>query len=165
MMDRNEARRLAHELVSKMTLEEKASQLRYDSPAIPRLGIPAYNWWNEALHGVARAGVQRFIPPVVSGHAQALHSGRIKTKLAGSFLHGHLCNQSLGFFAGLFPVHKKIAPFRYTARPIGTCRPMTPYKSVFNDMNGFETTFNNNSIIRLLTLLVKMATVEKREKM
>jgi len=42
---------------------------------------------------------------------------------------------------------------------------MTPYKSVFNDMDGFETTFNNNSIIRLLTLLVKMATVEKREKM
>lgn len=39
-----------------MTLEEKASQLRYDAPAIKRLGIPAYNWWNEGLHGVARAG-------------------------------------------------------------------------------------------------------------
>ncbi len=36
--------------------EEKASQLRYDAPAIKRLGIPAYNWWNEGLHGVARAG-------------------------------------------------------------------------------------------------------------
>jgi beta-glucosidase-like glycosyl hydrolase len=56
MMNRDEARRLAHELVAQMTLEEKASQLRFDSPAIPRLGIPAYNWWNESLHGVARAG-------------------------------------------------------------------------------------------------------------
>ena len=46
----------ATELVSQMTLEEKASQLRYDAPAIKRLGILAYNWWNEALHGVARAG-------------------------------------------------------------------------------------------------------------
>ena len=65
MMDRNEARRLAHELVSKMTLEEKASQLRFDSPAIPRLGIPAYNWWNEALHGVARAGTATVFPQAI----------------------------------------------------------------------------------------------------
>lgn len=46
----------ARELVSKMTLAEKISQLKYDAPAIERLGIPAYNWWNECLHGVARAG-------------------------------------------------------------------------------------------------------------
>ena len=46
----------ARELVAQMTLEERASMLRYDAPAIPRLGIPAYTWWNEALHGVARAG-------------------------------------------------------------------------------------------------------------
>lgn len=65
MMDRNEARRLAHELVSQMTLEEKASQLRFDSPAIPRLGIPAYNWWNEALHGVARAGTATVFPQAI----------------------------------------------------------------------------------------------------
>ena len=52
-MDRKKARKKATELVSQMTLEEKASQLRYDAPAIKRLGIPAYNWWNEALHGVA----------------------------------------------------------------------------------------------------------------
>ena len=55
-MNREEARKKATELVNQMTLEEKASQLRYDAPAIKRLGIPAYNWWNEALHGVARAG-------------------------------------------------------------------------------------------------------------
>ena len=65
MMDRNEARRLAHELVSQMTVEEKASQLRYDSPAIERLGIPAYNWWNEALHGVARAGTATVFPQAI----------------------------------------------------------------------------------------------------
>ncbi len=52
-MNRDEARKKAQELVSKMTLEEKASQLRYDAPAIKRLGVPAYNWWNEGLHGVA----------------------------------------------------------------------------------------------------------------
>ncbi len=44
------------DLLGKMTLEEKASQINNTSPAITRLQIPAYNWWNEALHGVARAG-------------------------------------------------------------------------------------------------------------
>lgn len=49
-------------LVSKLTLEEKASLMRFDSPAIPRLGIPEYNWWNEALHGVARNGYATMFP-------------------------------------------------------------------------------------------------------
>ncbi len=57
MRNREIAKKRAQELVAKMTLEEKASQLRYDAPAIPRLNVPAYNWWNEGLHGVARAGV------------------------------------------------------------------------------------------------------------
>jgi beta-glucosidase len=48
-----------------MTLEERASQLKYDAPAIPRLGIPAYNWWNEALHGVARAGQATIFPQAI----------------------------------------------------------------------------------------------------
>lgn len=65
MMDRKEARALAEQLVAKMTLEEKASQLRFDAPAIPRLGIPAYNWWNEALHGVARAGTATVFPQAI----------------------------------------------------------------------------------------------------
>jgi len=43
-----------NDLISKMTLEEKVSQMLNSSPAIPRLGIPTYNWWNETLHGVAR---------------------------------------------------------------------------------------------------------------
>lgn len=65
MRDRNEAAAKARELVSKMTTEEKASQLKYDSPAIERLGIPAYNWWNEALHGVARAGTATVFPQAI----------------------------------------------------------------------------------------------------
>lgn len=64
-MRREEARKRAEELVSQMTLMEKASQLRYDSPAIPRLNIPAYNWWNESLHGVARAGVATIFPQAI----------------------------------------------------------------------------------------------------
>lgn len=65
MMERSEARAKAKALVVQMTLEEKASQLRYDAPAIPRLGIPAYNWWNEALHGVARAGTATVFPQAI----------------------------------------------------------------------------------------------------
>ena len=72
-MNRDEARKKAQELVSRMTLEEKASQLRYDAPAIKRLGIPAYNWWNEALHGVARAGVWKQNSP--AGYAGSLREG------------------------------------------------------------------------------------------
>lgn len=64
-MKREEARRKAEELVAKMTVEEKASQLRYDSPSIQRLGVPAYNWWNEALHGVARAGTATSFPQAI----------------------------------------------------------------------------------------------------
>ncbi|WP_044914498.1 glycoside hydrolase family 3 C-terminal domain-containing protein [Butyrivibrio sp. WCE2006] len=64
-MNRQEARERAKELVSKMTVEEKASQLKFDAPAIDRLGIPAYNWWNEALHGVARAGTATMFPQAI----------------------------------------------------------------------------------------------------
>jgi len=64
-MDRKTALEKAKRLVSQMTVEEKASQLRYDSPAIPRLGIPTYNWWNEALHGVARAGTATSFPQAI----------------------------------------------------------------------------------------------------
>jgi beta-glucosidase len=54
------------ELISKMTLEEKVSQLSYTSPAIPRLGIPEYNWWNECLHGVARSGLATVFPQAIA---------------------------------------------------------------------------------------------------
>ena len=65
MANREEARKRAEALVAQMTVEEKASQLKYDAPAIPRLGIPAYNWWNEALHGVARAGTATVFPQAI----------------------------------------------------------------------------------------------------
>ena len=63
--NRKDAESAAKKLVSQMTLEEKASQLKYDAPAIERLGIPAYNWWNEALHGVARAGTATVFPQAI----------------------------------------------------------------------------------------------------
>lgn len=65
-MNRKQAQTRAKALVAQMTLEEQASQLRYDAPAIPRLGIPAYNWWNEALHGVARDGVATMFPQAIA---------------------------------------------------------------------------------------------------
>lgn len=62
---RARARERAEKLVRQMTVEERASQLRYDAPAIERLGVPAYNWWGEALHGVARAGVATSFPQAI----------------------------------------------------------------------------------------------------
>ena len=64
-MNREQARQKAAALVSQMTVEEAASQLRYDAPAIERLGVPEYNWWNEALHGVARAGTATMWPQAI----------------------------------------------------------------------------------------------------
>ena len=58
-------REKAAELVAQMTLEEKVSQTLYNAPAIERLGIPSYNWWNEALHGVARAGTATVFPQAI----------------------------------------------------------------------------------------------------
>src|ERR1700741_1234314 len=54
-----------NDLLSRLTLEEKVSLLGYNSKAVPRLGIPAYNWWNEALHGVARAGEATIFPQAI----------------------------------------------------------------------------------------------------
>lgn len=55
----------ARDLISRMTVREKASQMIHKSCAIPHLGIPTYNWWNEALHGVARAGVATMFPQAI----------------------------------------------------------------------------------------------------
>lgn len=65
-MDREEKwRKQVKDWIKEMTLEEKTSQLTYQSPAIKRFGIPAYNWWNEALHGVARAGTATSFPQMI----------------------------------------------------------------------------------------------------
>jgi beta-glucosidase len=55
----------AADLISRMTLEEKIDQLAHTAPAIPRLRVPAYNWWNEGLHGVARAGFATVFPQAI----------------------------------------------------------------------------------------------------
>jgi len=57
--------RRAADLVSQMTLEEKVGQMMYNAPAIDRLGIPEYNWWNECLHGVGRAGLATVFPQAI----------------------------------------------------------------------------------------------------
>lgn len=53
------------DLINRLTLEEKAGQMMHDSPSIERLGIPEYNWWNEALHGIGRAGVATIFPQAI----------------------------------------------------------------------------------------------------
>ena len=65
-MNRSEAREKARELVARMTVREAASQLIFNAPAIESLGVPEYNWWNETLHGVARAGTATVFPQAIA---------------------------------------------------------------------------------------------------
>jgi beta-glucosidase len=55
----------AEDLVSRMSLEEKISQMQNGAAAIPELGIPEYDWWNECLHGVARNGIATVFPQAI----------------------------------------------------------------------------------------------------
>ena len=89
-------------LVSQMTVEEKVSQMMYNSPAIARLGVPEYNWWNECLHGVARSGNASVFPePIglaatfddqlvskigtaISDEARAMYSANLKNGFVGN---------------------------------------------------------------------------------
>ena len=64
--ERAKAREKARALVEQMDLMEKASQLKYDAAPVERLQVPAYNYWNEALHGVARAGVATMFPQAIA---------------------------------------------------------------------------------------------------
>ena len=77
----------AADLVAQMTLEEKASLLQHDSPAIARLGIPAYNWWNEGLHGVAAIAPRR------------QHGGNHRSSDALLLKHDHLIGREVKFRA------------------------------------------------------------------
>ena len=76
----------AEALVNEMTVEEAASQLRYDAPAVERLGIPAYNWWNEGIHGLARSGVATMFPQAI---APAVRSRRPRQRRDRQVLHRH----------------------------------------------------------------------------
>ncbi|MBP1591307.1 MAG: glycoside hydrolase family 3 C-terminal domain-containing protein [Oscillospiraceae bacterium] len=64
-MDKNYFQQKAEEITSKMTTEEQAEQLKYDAPANEKAGLKAYNWWSEALHGVARAGSATMFPQAI----------------------------------------------------------------------------------------------------
>ena len=55
----------AEDLTDRLTVQEQAEQLKYEAPAVERLGLPKYNWWNEGLHGVARAGVATMFPQAI----------------------------------------------------------------------------------------------------
>jgi beta-glucosidase len=69
-----------NDLVSQMTLDEKVSQMLNSAPAIPRLGVPAYDWWNEALHGVARAdryGFKTTVYPQAIANAATFDKGSV----------------------------------------------------------------------------------------
>ncbi len=92
------------DLISRLTLEEKASLMLYNAAPIERLGIPAYNWWNEALHGVARAGRATVFPQaigmaasfdeemvlkvasIVSDEGRAKYNEAVKTGNRGQYL-------------------------------------------------------------------------------
>src|ERR1044071_6571370 len=74
-----------NDLVARMTLEEKVSQMTDVAPAIERLGIPEYNWWNEELHGVARAGMPTVFPQAI-GLAASCDASLIYGMAAGVWL-------------------------------------------------------------------------------
>ncbi len=76
-MNEEKYREAANALVAQMTLEEAASMLLHQAPAIDRLGIPEYNWWNEGLHGVARAGTATVYPQAI-GLAAAFDTGLLQ---------------------------------------------------------------------------------------
>lgn len=67
-----------NDLISRLTLDEKVRLMRYEAPAIERLGIPAYNWWNEALHGVARTEERVTVFPQAIGLAATFDSAGVQ---------------------------------------------------------------------------------------
>jgi beta-glucosidase len=94
------------DLISNMTLAEKVSQMLHESPAIERLGIPAYNWWNECLHGVARAGVATVFPQATGlaamWHKDFLHEiAQVIAEEARAKHHEALRNDEHDIYQGL----------------------------------------------------------------
>ena len=89
----------AEALADELTTQQQAEQLTYDAPPIPAAGLPAYNWWNEGLHGVARAGTATVFPQAIGlaavfdrdvirrvGHAIATEA---RAKYNAAQRHGH----------------------------------------------------------------------------
>jgi beta-glucosidase len=77
-----------NDLVSRLTLEEKVAQMLNAAPAIPRLGIPAYDWWNEVLHGVARTPFKATVFPQAIGMAATWDTNSLKTMAQYAALEG-----------------------------------------------------------------------------
>ncbi|GJI90502.1 glycoside hydrolase family 3 C-terminal domain-containing protein [Duganella hordei] len=97
----------ARDLLARMTLEEKASQLQHDSPAIARLAIPGYNWWNEGLHGVARAGNATVFPQAIglaatwNGPLVARVADTVATEFRAKYLEAVAADGGSGIYRGL----------------------------------------------------------------
>jgi beta-glucosidase len=105
-------------LISQMTLDEKAGQLGHTAPAIPRLGIPEYNWWNEGLHGVARAGVATVFPQAIgmaaSWDASLMHqvADVISTEFRAKYIEKVKPNGGTEWYRGLTVWSPNINIFR-----------------------------------------------------
>jgi beta-glucosidase len=108
----------AKDLVSRMTLDEKALQAGHTAPAIPRLGVPAYNWWNEGLHGVARAGIATVFPQAIgmaaSWDTERMHESAtiISDEFRAKYLDTLQPDGSSGFYQGLTVWSPNINIFR-----------------------------------------------------
>ena len=105
------------DLVSRMTLDEKISQLVNNAPAIPRLSVPAYNWWNESLHGVARAGIATVYPQAIGlgatwDDALILDMATIISDEARAKHHEFVRNEQRGIYQGLTMWSPNINIFR-----------------------------------------------------
>ena len=95
-----------NDLVSKLTLEEKTELMRFDSPGIERLGIKAYNWWNECLHGVARSGQATVFPQAIGMAAmwdtnQMFDIANVISDEARAKYHHYQRQQKYGIYQGL----------------------------------------------------------------
>ena len=77
-----------NDLVSRLTLEEKVAQMLNAAPAIPRLGIPAYDWWNEVLHGVARTPFKVTVYPQAIAMAATFDTNSLYSMADYSALEG-----------------------------------------------------------------------------
>jgi beta-glucosidase len=99
------AEQRAADLVQRMTVEEKVTQLVNQSRAVPRLNIPAYDWWSEALHGVARGGTTEFPEPIglaATFDPDSIHSMAVAIGTEGRIKHAQAMKDgNSGFFEGL----------------------------------------------------------------
>jgi len=96
----------AGDIVSRLTLEEKAAQMQNNAPAIERLGIPAYNWWNECLHGVGRDDIATVFPQAIGMAATwnpdlILKEAEVISTEARAKHHEHVRNNERSIYQGL----------------------------------------------------------------